>query len=117
MKHYTGKITDTKPDVTSQISQENEMQVYKEIVNVFTTRLHKSFTTDVHQDQQELERRSTLNDPQKFTALAYRISEKLLLDAAVRRADFLKQGVVEKTVHGVGHKQNEHVNANKDLIL
>lgn len=64
-------------------------------MDILTLRLEHTFPTNIIQDQQLLEKRSTLNDPQKFLALAYRISEKKLLDSARRRCEFLKQSISE----------------------
>jgi len=107
-------------DITSALNFDNELKVYKEVLNVLATRLYKDFPTDRNQDQKELERRSTLKDPIKFKSIGYRILEKNLLDYAIRRADFRKQSLLEETIHRSENKQQrdklDNVINSKELI-
>ena len=119
IKLYKGKLEEF--DITKKGSAKNEANVYKEIIQVLRSRLENDYATTVVQDQQLFERRSTLNDPEKFKALGIRIEEKKLVDAALRRAEFLEKGLLEETlhqtlgVHGV-HELNAKLGTNKDLV-
>lgn len=65
------------------------------------------FPTKIIKDQQELEKRITQKDPKKFLAIAYRITEKKLLENAYRRCQYLKQSIAEQ------YENNEKQESNK----